>query len=224
MTQATKTTITGSLVGGLPTHSPTRTDLESWENLSRLLSKAERLGSPWTEDLKREPTQSHQHLWVLFDREGAVQDILAFVTPTASLPTPASEALFQKALRSPVVWIQGATASQYFQWLENSTTQQEPLKEFDQSIRSFIEAVTESDLDNDRWSLPYDPFSTLRERLDTEDTGEDELYVHPKMEFARDPIPRFRRPIQLTPRTRYAIPPQKLPRTFNIPLPEGPED
>ena len=77
---------------------------------------------------------------------------------------------------------------------------------------------------DEEWLVTYDPLSDLTTRREEEIIEEEEIYVHPKIMFGDQPIPRTRHPIRMTHQIRSAIPPEKLPRTFTIPLPEELED
>ena len=70
---------------------------------------------------------------------------------------------------------------------------------------------------------PNDLFADLVPRPIAE-IDEEEIHIHPTVGFGTRPIPRTSRRIRLTPRIRAAIPNQRLPRSFSLPLPESPED
>lgn len=77
--------------------------------------------------------------------------------------------------------------------------------------------------DIDRQLGPNDLFADLVPRHAREN-DEEEIHIHPRVEFGTQPIPRPSRRIRLTPRTRAAIPQERLPRSFSLQLPKESED
>lgn len=78
--------------------------------------------------------------------------------------------------------------------------------------------------DIERWLGPTDLLTDFTHHSKREAVEEAEVYVRPAMRFGAEPIPRTQRPVRLTSEKRAAIPPESLPRTFSIQLPEEPQD